>query len=158
MRLMEIWVGKLVTIIQTGRGYCIVRTPHNFCTQQLRYVGITILFILFWIRCVLKGWTNSFQEVLEAVLFGAWSIPPTAHGWLLCGSPTRVSTTFILSVERYCSNRHVYRTMCKFGILILGRSMKFCPSRVIPCEWMACRNLSPTWKYYLGTAVHAVRA
>ena len=97
---MEIWVGKLVTIIQTGRGCCIVCTQHNFCTQQLRYVGVTILVILFWISCVLKGWTNSFQEVLEAVLFGAWSIPPTAHGWLLCGSPTRVSTTFILSVGK----------------------------------------------------------
>ena len=75
---MEIWVGKLVTIIQTGRGCCIVHTQLNFCTQQLRYVGITILVILFWISCVLKVWTNSFQEVLEAVLFGAWSIPPTA--------------------------------------------------------------------------------
>ena len=38
---------------------------------------------------MLKVWTNSFQEVLEAVLFGAWSIPPTAHGWLLSGSPTK---------------------------------------------------------------------
>ena len=97
---MEIWVGKLVTIIQTGRGCCIVHTQHNFCTQQLRYVGITVIVILFWISCVLKVWTNSFQEVLEAVLFGAWSIPPTAHGWLLCGSPTRVSTMFILSVGK----------------------------------------------------------
>ena len=67
---MEIWVGKLVTIIQTGRGCCIVCTQHNFCTQQLRYVEIMILVILFWISCVLKVWTNSFQEVLEAVLFG----------------------------------------------------------------------------------------
>ena len=100
MRIDGDWVGKLVTIIQTGRGRCIVCTQHNFCTQQLRYVGITILFILFWISCVLKVWTNSFQEVLEAVLFGAWSIPPTAHGWLLCGSPPRVSTTFILSVGK----------------------------------------------------------
>ena len=95
---MEIWVGKLVTIIQTGRGCCIVHTQHNFCTQQLRYVGITILVILFWISCVLKVWTNSFQEVLEAVLFGAWSIPPTAHGWR--GSPTRVITTIILCVGK----------------------------------------------------------
>ena len=47
-----------------------------------------------------KVWTNRFQEVLEAVLFGGWSIPPTGHGWLLCGSPTRVSTTFILSVGK----------------------------------------------------------
>ena len=48
-----------------------------------------ILVILFRISCMLKVWTNSFQEVLEAVLFGAWSIPPKAHGWLLCGSQTR---------------------------------------------------------------------
>ena len=67
---MEIWVGKLVTIIQTGRGCCIARTQDNFYTQQLRYVGITILVILFWISCVLKVCTNSFQEVLEAVLLG----------------------------------------------------------------------------------------
>ena len=59
-----------------------------------------ILVILFWISCVLKVWTNSFQEVLEAVLFGACSTPPTAHGWLLCGSPTRVSMMFILSVGK----------------------------------------------------------
>ena len=42
--------------------------------------------------------------------------------------------------------------MCKFGILILGGSWKFCPSRVV-----ARQNLSPTWKYYLGMAVRAVR-
>ena len=77
---------------------CQVHTQHNFCTQQLMYVGINILFILFGKICVQKVGTNSFQEVLEAVLFGGWSIPPTAHGWLLCGSPTRVSMTFILSV------------------------------------------------------------
>ena len=59
-----------------------------------------ILVILFWISCVLKVWTNRFQEVLEAVMFGAWSIPPTAHGGLLCGSPTRVNTTFIFSVGK----------------------------------------------------------
>ena len=74
---MEIWVGKHVTIIQTGRGCCIVHTQHNFCTQQLMYVGITILDILFWESCVLKVWTNSFQEVLEAVLD---RIPSTTPG------------------------------------------------------------------------------
>ena len=50
-----------------------------------------------WFLCA-GSRENSFQEVLKAVLFGGWSIPPTAHGWLLCGSPTRVSMTFILSV------------------------------------------------------------
>ena len=98
---MEIWVGKLVTKkSKLAEDCCLVRTQHNFCTQQLRYVGITMLVILFGYSCVLKVCTNSFQEVLEAVLVGAWSIPPTAHGWLLCGSPTRVSTTFILSVGK----------------------------------------------------------
>ena len=59
-----------------------------------------MVVILFGKSCVQRVWTNSFQEVLEAVLFGGWSIPPTAHGWLLCGSPTRVSMMFILSVGK----------------------------------------------------------
>ena len=79
-----------------------MRTQHNFCTQQVRYVGITMIVILFGLNLCAGSragsWENSFQEVLEAVLFGGWSIPPTAHGWLLSGSPIRVSMTFILSV------------------------------------------------------------
>ena len=42
---------------------------------------------------------------------------------------------FILSVGKILSNRHVYQTMCKFGILILGEVGKVCPSRVVPREW-----------------------
>ena len=75
-----------------------MRTQHNFCTQQLRYVGITMIVILFGLNLCAESRENSFQEVLKAVLFGGWSIPPTAHDWLLCGSPTRVSMMFILSV------------------------------------------------------------
>ena len=75
-----------------------MRTQHNFCTQQVRYVGITMIVILFGLNLCQKVGTNSFQEVLKAVLFGGWSIPPTAHGWFLSGSPIRVSMTFILSV------------------------------------------------------------
>ena len=93
--------GKLVTkYTKLAENCCLVHTQHNFCTQQLRYVGITVIVILFGKSCVQKVWTNSFQEVLEAVLFGGWSIPPTAHGWLLCGSPIRVSTMFILCVGK----------------------------------------------------------
>ena len=92
-----------------------MRTQHNFCTQQLRYVGITMIVILFGLNLCAGSWENSFQEVLKAVLFGDWSIPPTAHDWLLCGSPTRVSMTFM----------HIYQTMCKFGLFILGGSWKF---------------------------------
>ena len=75
-----------------------MRTQHNFCTHQLRYVGITMIDILFGLNLCAGSRENSFQEILKAVLFGGWSIPPTAHGWLLSGSPIRVSMTFILSV------------------------------------------------------------
>ena len=45
--------------------------------------------------------------------------------------------------------------MCEFGILIFGGSGKILLSRM---SGSARRNLSPTWEYYLGTAVRAVRA
>ena len=44
--------------------------------------------------------------------------------------------------------------MCEFGILILGGSGKGLLSRV---SGSARQNLSPTWEYYLGTAVRPVR-
>ena len=47
-----------------------MRTQRSFCTQQVKYVGITRIVILFGLICVQKLWTDSFQEVLEAVLFG----------------------------------------------------------------------------------------
>ena len=48
--------------------------------------------------------------------------------------------------------------MCKFGILILGGSWKILSESSRPASGMARRNLSPTWKYYLRTVVHAVGA
>ena len=47
-----------------------MRTQHNFCTQQVRYVGITIIVILFGLNLCAESRENSFQEVLKAVLFG----------------------------------------------------------------------------------------
>ena len=47
-----------------------MRTQHNFCTQQVRYVGITMIVILFGLNLCAGSWENSFQEVLKAVLFG----------------------------------------------------------------------------------------
>ena len=75
-----------------------MRTQHNFCTQQVRYVGITRIVILFGL--------NLCAETPDRYLPGGpgsgpvwgWSIPPNAHGWLPCGSPIRVSTTFDLRV------------------------------------------------------------
>ena len=49
--------------------------------------------------------------------------------------------------------------MCKFGILILGESGKILSKSVRPTvSGLAHRNLSPTWEYYLGTVMRAVRA
>ena len=44
--------------------------------------------------------------------------------------------------------------MCEFGILILGGSGKLLLSRV---SGLARQNLSPTWEYYLGMVMRAVR-
>ena len=136
-----------------------MHTQHNFCTQQLRYVGITMIVILFGLNLCAESRQNSFQEVLKAVLFGGWSIPPTAHGWLLCGSPIRVSTTFILCVglilfalARISNNVKVWSFY--FG----GKLEIFVRVRSSRVSAHARRNLSPVVGNYLGTAVRALRA
>ena len=106
-----------------------MRTQHNFCTQQVRYVGITMIVILFGLNLCAESRENSFQEVLKAVLFGGWSIPPTAHDWLLCGSPTRVSMTFILSVGLILFA--LFDKCVSLVFLFWGGVGKFCSSRVV---------------------------
>ena len=122
-----------------------MHTQHNFCTQQLRYVGITMIVILFGLNLCAESRENSFHEVLKVVLFGGWSIPPTAHDWLLCGSPTKVSMTFILSV----------------GLILFALAWKlenFVRVGLSRVSTHARRNLSPVVGNYLGTAVRALRA
>ena len=80
--------------------------------------------------------TNSFQEVLEAVLFGGWSIPPTAHGWLLCGSPTRVSTTFILCGKDIVRIDMYIKQCVSLVFLFWGGSWKISSELVVPREWV----------------------
>ena len=112
-----------------------MRTQHNFCTQQLRYVGITVIVILFGLNLCAESRENSFQEVLKAVLFGGWSIPPTAHDWLLCGSPTRVSMTFIFICGVDIVRIGTYIEQCvSLVFLFWGEVGKFHSSRVVPCE------------------------
>ena len=65
-----------------------MRTQHNFCTQQI--------VILFGLNLFAGSRGNSFQEVLKAVLFGVGVYLQQLTFWLSCGSPIRVSTTFIL--------------------------------------------------------------
>ena len=46
---MEKWVSELMTNYETklAENCRLVRTQHNFCTQQLRYAGLTMIAILF---------------------------------------------------------------------------------------------------------------
>ena len=99
--------------------------------------------------------TNSFQEVLEAVLFGGWSIPPTAHGWLLCGSEHDVH--FICGKDIVRIDMYIEQCV-SLVILFWGKNGKFCLSRLSRMSGSARRNLSPTWENYLGTVVRALRA
>ena len=45
-----------------------------------------MIVILFGLNLCAESRENSFQEVLKAVLFVGWSIPPTAHGWSFVGA------------------------------------------------------------------------
>ena len=76
-----------------------MHTQHNFCTQQVRYVGITMIVILFGLNLGAGSREYSFQEILKAVLFGVGVYLQQLTFWLSCGSPIRVSTMFILCVE-----------------------------------------------------------
>ena len=136
-----------------------MRTQHNFCTQQLRYVGITMIVILFGLNLFAETRENSFQEVLEAVLFGVGVYLQQLTFWLFCGSPIRVSTTFILSVglilfalARISNNVKVWSFYFGGKLEIFVRVGLSCVSA------HACRNLSPVVGNYLGMAVRALRA
>ena len=94
-----------------------------------------MIVILFGLNLCAGSRENSFQEVLKAVLFGGWSIPPTAHDWLLCGSPTRVSMTFIFICGVDIVPIGTYIEQCvSFVFLFWGEVGKFRSSRVVPCE------------------------
>ena len=112
-----------------------MHTQHNFCTQQLRYVGITMIVILFGLNLCAESRENSFQEVLKAVLFGGWSIPPTAHDWLLCGSPTRCEHDihFICGVDIVRIGTYIEQCV-SLVFLFWGEVGKFRSSRVVPRE------------------------
>ena len=84
---------------------------------------------------MLKVGTNSFQKVLKAVLFGVGVYLQQLMFWLSCGSPIRVSTTFILceklilfALARISNNVQVW------SFLFWGEVGNFRSSRVVPCE------------------------
>ena len=77
--------------------FCAYTTQLLHSTGEVCWNNKDSYFIWFEI-CVLKVGTNSFQEVLKAVLSGVGVYLQQLTFWLFCGSPIRVSTTFILSV------------------------------------------------------------
>ena len=112
-----------------------MRTQHNFCTQQLRYVGITRIVILFGLNLCAGSRENSFQEVLKAVLFGVGVYLQQLTFWLSCGRPIRVSTTFILCVEFDIFRIGTYIEQCvSLVFLFWGDVGNFRSSWVVPRE------------------------
>ena len=121
-----------------------MRTQHNFCTQQLRYVGITRIVILFGLNLCVETPDRQLPGGPGSGPVWGWSIPPNAHGWLLCGSPIRVSTTFILAVGLLLIALGCIANDVKFWSFYFGGKVenfvRVGPSRV---SGSARRNLSP---------------
>ena len=116
-----------------------MRTQHSFCTQQLRYVGITRIVILFGLNLCARSRENSFQEVLKAVLFGVGVYLQQLTFLLFCGSPIRVSTKFILCEVDIVRNGTYIEQCVSLVFLFWGEVRNFCSSQVVPRE----RTCSP---------------
>ena len=112
-----------------------MRTQHNFWTQQLRYVGITRIVILFGLNLCARSRENSFQEVLKAVLFGVGVYLQQLTFWLFCGSPIRVSKTFNLCVKLILfALSRISNNVKVWSFYFWGEVGNICSSQVIPCE------------------------
>ena len=112
-----------------------MRTQHNFCTKQVRYVGITRIVILFGLNLCARSRENSFQEVLKAVLFGVGVYLQQLTIWLFCGSPIRASTMFIFVCGVHIVRIGTYIEQCvSLVFLFWGEIGNFCSSRVVPRE------------------------
>ena len=64
-----------------------MRTQHSFCTQQVRYVGITRIVILFGLNLCAKSRDKLLSGGPESGPVWGWSIPPTAHVLALLWEP-----------------------------------------------------------------------
>ena len=64
-----------------------MRTQHNFCTQQVRYVGITKIVILFGLKFVCRKSGKKLSGGPESGPVWGWSISPTAHVLALLWEP-----------------------------------------------------------------------
>ena len=77
--------------------FCAYTTQLLHSTGEVCWNNNDSYFIWFEL-CVQKLRTDSFQEVLEAVLFGVGVYLQMLTVWLSCGSLIRLSTTFNLRV------------------------------------------------------------
>ena len=75
-----------------------------------------MIVILFGLNLCTESWENSFQEVLKAVLFGGWSISPTAHVLALLWEPNQ--------------GEHDIHFVCGVDIVRIGTYIKQCVSLV----------------------------
>ena len=64
-----------------------MHTQHNFCTQQLRYVGIARIAILFGLNFVRKKSGKLLSGGPESGPVWGWSISLTAHVLALLWEP-----------------------------------------------------------------------
>ena len=103
--------------------------------------------------------TNSFQEVLEAVLFGGWSIPPTAHVLALLWEPNwgEHDVHFICGVDIVRIGTNIERCV-SLVFLFWGEVGNFCSSQVVPRERARSPKSESRHEKFLGTAGRALRA
>ena len=86
-----------------------------------------------WQRMLFCAYTTQLLHSTGEVCWN--SIPPNAHGWLSCGSPIRVSTTFNLRVGVNIVRNDMYSERCvNLVFLFWGEVGKFRLSRVVPRE------------------------
>ena len=64
-----------------------MRTQHSFCTQQVKYVGITRIVTLFGLNLCAKSRDKYLSGGPESGPVWGWSIPPTAHVLALLWEP-----------------------------------------------------------------------
>ena len=123
--------------------FCAYTTQLLHSTVEVCWNNNDSYFIWFEFVCRNSGQIASRRSWKRSCL--GWSIPPNAHGWLSCGSPIRVSTTFNLRVglilfAMTCIANDVVSSV----FFILGGKLEnFVRVRSSRVSGSARRNLSP---------------
>ena len=99
--LMKKWVSELKDKFMRPNWQSMLSCAY---TTQLLHSTVEVCWnnndsYFIWFKLCAGSRENSFQEDMKAVPFGVGVYLQQLTFWLFCGSPTRVSTTFILCVE-----------------------------------------------------------